>query len=149
MQGLVMDNTALFYTCSLVEYIGRVTKNDRAYVVRQLGNDLERIYKYQDVFHCEPIEKIADEFIQRAKIQMGTFDNVASCKYSVPDYWDIGEVFQRLIEDTSDEENIVDGIKKVFSSWIAEKILNCNSDLYYQPRDYLAECYREGVIIPA
>ena len=144
-----MDNTALFYTCSLVEYIGRVTKNDRAYVVRQLGNDLERIYKYQDVFHCEPIEKIADEFIQRAKIQMGTFDNVASCKYSVPDYWDIGEVFARLVEDCFSTLANVDGIRAAFSSWIASRILNFNSDLFYQSRDYLAECCRSGEILAA
>ena len=67
----------------------------------------------------------------------------------VPDYWDIGEVFQRLVEDTSDEEHVVEGIRKVFSSWIAERILNFNSDLFYQPREYIAECYRAGVIIPA
>ena len=41
-----MNNTALFYTCSLIEYIGRITKNERAYVIRQLGKNLERIYKY-------------------------------------------------------------------------------------------------------
>ena len=59
------------------------------------------------------------------------------------------EVFQRLVEDTSDEEHVVEGIRKVFSSWIAERILNFNSDLFYQPREYIAECYRAGVIIPA
>ena len=94
-----MNDTALFYTCSLIEYIGRITKNERAYVIRQLGKDLERIYKYQDVFHCEPIEKVADDFIQRDDIKMGKFDNVSTCKYSVPDYWDIGDVFSRLVED--------------------------------------------------
>ena len=62
------SNTSLFYTCSLVEYIGRQTHNERSVVVELLGTDLDRIYKYQDVFHCEPIEKVADEFIQRAKI---------------------------------------------------------------------------------
>ena len=67
----------------------------------------------------------------------------------MPDYWDIGEVFQRLVEDTSDEEHVVEGIRKVFSSWIAEQILNFNSDLFYQPREYIAECYRAVVIIPA
>lgn len=149
MQGHVMDNTALFYTCSLVEYIGRVTKNDRAYVVRQLGNDLERIFQYQDVFHCEPIEKVADEFIQRAKIEMGSFDNVTACKYSVPDYWDIGSVFARLIDDCFSNLSKVDGIRAAFSSWIAPHILNFNSDLFYQSRDYLAECCRSGEILAA
>ena len=122
------NNNNLFYTCSLIELIGRITKNTRKDVVEYLGDDLKRIYSHADVFHCEPIEKV---------------------KYPVPDYWDIGEVFQRLVEDTSDEEHVVEGIRKVFSSWIAERILNFNSDLFYQPREYIAECYRAGVIIPA
>ena len=143
------NNNDLFFTCSLIELIGRITKNTRKDVIEYLGDDLKRIYSHADVFHCEPIEKVADDFIVRNAVKDGNYDPISKAKYSVPDYWDIGEVFQRLIEDTSDEENIVDGIKKVFSSWIAEKILNFNSDLYYQPRDYLAECYREGVIIPA
>ena len=143
------NNNDLFFTCSLIELIGRITKNTRKDVIEYLGDDLKRIYSHADVFHCEPIEKVADDFIVRNAVKDGNYDPISKAKYSVPDYWDIGEVFQRLIEDTSDEENIVDGIKKVFSSWIAEKILNFNSDLYYQPRDYLAECYREGGIIPA
>lgn len=143
------NSNDLFFTCSLIELIGRITKNTRKDVIEYLGDDLKRIYSHADVFHCEPIEKVADDFIVRNAVKDGNYDPISKAKYSVPDYWDIGEVFQRLIEDTSDEENIVDGIKKVFSSWIAEKILNFNSDLYYQPRDYLAECYREGIIIPA
>lgn len=102
-----------------------------------------------DVFHCEPIEKVADDFIVRNAVKEGNYDPALEAKYSVPDYWDIGEVFQRLIEDTSDEEHVVEGIQKVFSSWIAERILNFNSDLFYQPREYIAECYKAGVIIPA
>lgn len=58
------NNSALFYTCSLIEYIGRIMKQRRSVVVKLLGVDtIKRIYKYADVFHCEPIEKIADEFI--------------------------------------------------------------------------------------
>lgn len=141
------NNNALFYTCSLIEFISRQTTNHRNDVVEFLGGDVERIYNYQDVFHCEPIEKVADDFITRNNIQTGDYDNISKCEYDVPDYWDIGEVFERLIEDSYDEEDIFVGIREVYSSWLAEKILNFNSDLYYQPRDYLAECYREGEII--
>ena len=143
------NSNDLFFTCSLIELIGRITKNTRKDVIEYLGDDLKRIYSHADVFHCEPIEKVADDFIVRNAVKEGEYDPVSKSKYPVPDYWDIGEVFQRLVEDTSDEEHVVDGIRQVFSSWIAEKILNFNSDLYYQPRDYLAECYREGIIIPA
>jgi hypothetical protein len=36
-----------------------------------------------------------------------------------------------------------------FFSWIASRILNFNSDLFYQSRDYLAECCRSGEILAA
>ena len=43
-------DSALFYTCSLIEYIGRVQKLKRAAVVTALGEDtIRRIYRYADV----------------------------------------------------------------------------------------------------
>lgn len=142
------DNN-LFYACSLIEYIGRATKNKRSDLINMLGEDVRRIYSHADVFHCEPIEKVADDFIERNSIPQGVYDNVAQARYEVPGYWDIGKVFERLIEDVSDSSDRVVGIKNVYSSWLAEKILNFNSDLYYQPRGYLAECYRAGEVIDA
>ena len=77
----------------------------------------------------------------------GNFDNVKDCQYTVPGYWDIGEVYERLIEDSYDDENIVDGIWEVYHSWIDGKISDYNTDFYYQPRDYIAECYKAGEIL--
>lgn len=142
------NNSALFFTCSLVEFIGRETKNKRQDILNYLGKEeISRIFKYADVFHCEPIEKVAEDFIERNSIVQGEFDNVAACKYTVPDYWDIGEVFERLIEDIYKEAEVIKGIFEIYQSWIADKILNFNSDLYYQSREYIAICYREGKII--
>ena len=143
------NNNSLFYTCSLIEFISRQKKNNRKDIIEYLGEDLERIYNYEDVFHCEPIEKVANDFIIRNNISTGNFDNISKCKYNIPDYWEIGEVFERLIEDIYDEKDVFRGIREVYSSWLAEKILNFNSDLYYQSRQYLAECYKAGKIIIA
>ena len=143
------NNNSLFYTCSLIEFISRQTKNNRKDIIEYLDDDLERIYNYEDVFHCEPIEKVANDFIIRNNISTGRFDNISKCKYNIPDYWEIGEVFERLIEDIYDEKDVFKGIREVYSSWLAEKILNFNSDLYYQSRQYLAECYKAGKIIIA
>ena len=55
---------------------------------------LDRIYEYADVLHCEPIEKVAHEFVTECKITTGNFDNVIECRYRIPDYWDIGEVYE-------------------------------------------------------
>ena len=57
------NNSALFYTCSLLEFIGRRQKVKRSELVQFLGGKtIEHIYRYADVFHCEPIEKTADDF---------------------------------------------------------------------------------------
>lgn len=143
------NNNALFFTCSLIEYISRVTKNKRCDVIKSLGADLKQIYCYADVFHCEPIAKVADDFIQRKSIEDGNYDNISACKYAVPDYWDIGEVFARLIEDCYEEADVITGITEVYESWLAEKILNFNSDLYYQSREYIAACFKEGMLLLA
>lgn len=143
------NNSALFYTCSLIEFIGRRQKLKRSELVQFLGSKVvKRIYRYADVFHCEPIEKTADDFITNLNISAGSFDNVASCRYTVPDYWTIGEVYERLIEDISgdDEEHIIDRLIEVYTSWIDATISNYNTDFYYQSREYICLCYREGKI---
>lgn len=143
------NNSALFYACSLIEFIGRERKMKRSEVVRILGEEtIRQIYRYADVFHCEPIAKTADDFITNLNIPEGAFDNVASCRYEVLDYWTIGEVYERLIEDISgdDEAHIVDRLMEVYTSWISDAISNYNTDFYYQPRDYISECYQEGKV---
>ena len=142
------NNNALFYTCSLIEYIGREKKRPRQDVTDILGkNAIQRIYEYADVFHCEPIEKVANEFITEFHIQNGNFDNVGDCRYRIPDYWDIGEVYERLVEDCYSDEQILVGIWEVYHSWMDEQISNYNTDFYYQPRDYIAECYKKGEVL--
>ena len=73
-------------------------------------------------------------------------DNVAACRYTVPDYWTIGEVYERLIEDVTgedeDDEHLIDHLMEVYTSWIDDAISNYNSDFYYQSRDYLFACYQ-------
>ncbi|MBQ6482974.1 MAG: hypothetical protein IJI45_17860 [Anaerolineaceae bacterium] len=142
----MMDN-ALFYTCSLIEFIGRERKQRRNDVVSKLGRDaLRRIYKYSDVLHSDSIENVADQYANMAGLSYGDYDNVRNCRYTVPGYWDIGKVFTRLIEDVSPDDTL-GGLEKVYGSWISDAISNYNSDLYYQPRDYLKECFLSGKIL--
>lgn len=141
------NNSDLFYTCSLIEYLGRQRKLRRSDVVRALGEEtIRRIYSHADVFHCEPIAKTADDFITLRNIPTGDFDNITTCKYNVPDYWTIGEVYSRLIEDVGGED-VIASLIEVYTSWFDRELSNFNSDLFYQPRDYLAECYRTNEII--
>lgn len=143
------NNSDLFYTCSLIEYIGRKQKQRRETVVKLLGQEtIRRIYRYADVFHCEPIAKTADDFIHICNIPVGAYDNLEKAKYEIPDYWTIGEVYERLIEDVSEDstEAIVDTIMAVYSSWISDAISNYNTDFYYQSREYICRCYTEGEV---
>ena len=91
----------LFYTCSLIDYIARKTKNTRTNVVNKLGKQrIDKIYDLADVYHCDNIDRVSDDFIKEAEIQEGKFDNVGNCKYSIPSHWDIGKVYKRLIMES-------------------------------------------------
>lgn len=147
MKYMRESDSALFFTCSLIEFIGRQQKLKRSDVVSALGeNVLRRIYNYSDVLHCEPIAKCADDFITECGVPTGDFDNVGRCVYTVPSYWDIGKVYCRLIEDVQNDDT-VKTLKEVYSSWIDAHISNYNTDFFYQPRDYIKECYLAGEVL--
>lgn len=141
------NDNQLFYTCSLIEYIGRKQKKKRSDIVNELGvKVIKRIYNHADVLHSEPIEKVADEYINICHIKTGKFDNVATAKYMIPDYWAIGEVYERLIEDVT-KDDVIETLVAVYSSWISDAISCYNSDFYYQSRDYIRECYFAGEVL--
>ena len=136
----------LFYTCSLIDYIARKTKNKRVDVVNQLGKErIQKIYDLADVYHCDNISRVADDFIKEAKIEQGVFDNVGECQYSIPTYWDIGKVYKRLIKQVAEDEKIdvVDALFQVYRSFLSNKIDDYNSSVYYENPNYIFECYKE------
>ena len=113
---MTVNSNNLFYLCSLVEYIGRKQSLERKAVVNSLGiENLNRIYEQADILHCEPMEKIADEYIGYFDIPKGDFDNVGSCRYTVPDHFTVGKVYQRLIEDTLTDDNLIPHIMEVYN----------------------------------
>lgn len=66
--------------------------------------------------------------------------------YNVPDYWNIGAVYQRLIESL-DSKNIIDKLIEVYNSWITEYIDNYNIAVYYMSPQYLQLSYEEGKLL--
>lgn len=142
------NNSALFFTCSLIEQVGRVLQAERGKIVEALGKrGVSAIYGDADILHCEPIEKVADDVIEEFFLSGGDYDNVAAARYLVPDAWTMGKVYARLIEDVSEEDNVVETLLRVYTSWIDEKLSDYNSSFYYQPRDYVAECFRQGMVL--
>jgi hypothetical protein len=142
------NNNRLFYTCSLIEYLSRIRKRERKDIVELMGEkSVQRIYEYADIFHCEPIEKVATEFAEECAIEKGECHNTVEKGYRIPDYWTIGEVYERLIEDSYEDKDIIKGVWEVYHSWISELICDYNTDFYYQSREYIAACYKAGKVL--
>jgi hypothetical protein len=140
----------LFFLCSLIEYIGRKTKNHRNVVVNAIGKEkLQHILELADVYHSENIDKITDELIEKQDIEDGYFDNIAAAEYSIPTHWDIGKVYKRLIIDVADfqNKNLADTLIEVYNSWLSRKIEDFNSSVYYESPQYLFESYKKGEIL--
>ena len=47
----------------------------------------------------------------------------------------------------NNEEEYIDTLLEVLSSWIIEKIDNYNSSMYYENPSYIYECYKQNKII--
>ena len=147
--GESQKDNDLFFVCSLIEYISRKTKNTKKYIVEKLGKEaIKKIYDLAEVYHCENMEKVSEELIQKYKIQNGTYDILTECKYKTPTIWELGRIYQRLIiMVNNNEEEYIDTLLEVLSSWIIEKIDNYNSSMYYENPSYIYECYKQNKII--
>lgn len=139
----------LFFTCSLIDYIARKTKNKRVIVVDTLGRSaIEKIYDLADVYHSDNIETVSDEFIKKSGLITGVFDNVGTSKYAVPSYWDIGKVYKRLILGIAKERNIsiIDALFEAYHSFVSDKIDDYNSSFYYDTPQNILNAFIDGKI---
>lgn len=141
----------LFFVCSLIENIGRTTKNHRSVVVNAIGIDkIQHIYNLADVYHSENIESLVDELITKYDIKLGLFDNVAVAQYSIPSFWDIGKVMSRLIISLSNyraSNEVIKILFEVYNSWICSKIEDLNSSFYFENPDYIFQSYLNGEVL--
>ncbi len=137
----------LFFLCSLIEYIGRKTKNHRNVIVNAIGrNDLQHILDLADIYHNENMDKLTFELIEKHNIKDGAFDNILNAKYSIPTHWDIGKVYKRLIIDVSKKGNkpLIEALIEVYNLWLSRKIEDFNSSIYYESPEYLFQSYLTG-----
>lgn len=137
----------LFFLCSLIEYVGRKTKNERKIIVNALGRKgLEHYYELAEVYHCENMEKVAYELVNKYGITVGTYDNVALSEENIPTHWDIGKVMQRLILKVAETsgKDVIDAVMEVYNSWIVLKIDDYNSSMYYENTSYQYASFQAG-----
>lgn len=138
----------IYYVCSLIEFIARKTKNHRQDVIRHFSKaDVERQLRLAEVNHCLSFEQVADELIEDYGISDGDFDTVKECRYDVPSFLSIGMLYQELVLSTMKNEDAVQGIIDIFSSFISDEISDFNSNVYYTNPDYLRCSYLEGKML--
>ncbi|WP_026394873.1 hypothetical protein [Acetobacterium malicum] len=139
----------LFFTCSLIEYIARKTKNKRSVTVDALGRTaVEKIYNLADIYHSDNIETVSDDFIDKSNITIGSYDNISAAKYAVPSYWDIGKVYKRVILGIATEKGlpVVDALFEAYHSFVSEKIDDYNSSFYYEAPQNILNAFLDGKI---
>ena len=97
--GESQTDNDLFYTCSLIEYIARKTKNSKKEIVEKMGYEkIKKIFELAEIYHSENIEKVSEELVRECKIVKGSYDIVSKAEGNIPTYWEIGRVYQRLIK---------------------------------------------------
>ena len=139
----------LFFICSLIEYIARKTKNTKSYIIEKLGKEnIKKVYDLAEIYHSDNIEKVSNELIEKYKIEIGDYDIISRCKNKIPNFWELGRVYERLIiMINKNEDEYIETLMQVLSSWIIEKIDNYNSSMYYENPNYIYECFMQKKII--
>lgn len=137
-----------FYVCSLIEFIGRETKNKRGTITGILGKKgVEKLLYDAEVNHCLSFEQVSDEVIEQYQIPGGDFDTITECKYAIPGFMDIGRLYSIMIEDCAEEGKEADELLRIFSSFISDKISDFQTDVYYQNPSYLECSYKAGYLL--
>lgn len=138
----------VFYVCTMIEYVARLTKNRRKDIVNKMSKkDIEREIKDAEVNHCLSYEQVADEWIERYKIESGEFDTIQKCRYKIPSTNAIGRVYQQLVLETARENEEAQAVIDVFSSFLSDEISDFNTNVYYSNPDYLRCSYEAGVLL--
>ena len=141
----------LFFVCSLIEAIGRKTKNHRRVVVNSFEiAEIRHLLELADVYHSENMEKLIDNLTEKYYIPQGTFDNVSTCRYAVPSIFDIGKVYKRLIVAVSQTKGIdfPNALIEVYNSWIADRLDDYNSSMFFENPEYIYQSYLTGQPLP-
>lgn len=140
-------NDDIYYVCTMVEYVARVTKNHRKDIVARISEkDMEHQLKVAEVNHCLSFEQVSDEWIEQYGIAEGDFDTVSACKYHVPSVTSIGRVYQQLVLEIAEKGEEAQAIIEVFSSFMSDEISDFNSNVYDRNIDSLLSSYREEIL---
>jgi len=141
------EENNLFYVCSLIEHVGRKTKNRRSNVVSAMDDRcIAHQLEYADMNHNLPFDRVSDELVAECGIKEGTYDTISGCRYPIPSETSIGRVYSTLIEET-DKGDTGETLRKVFGSFISDEISDFANGVYCQNPSYLLESYKAGRLL--
>lgn len=144
------EKNDLYYVCSLIEFVGRLTKNKNSDLVQAIGTvELGRQLAVAELNHCLTFEQVAAEMIQDFNIKDGTFDSVGASEDKVPHFISIGGVYSDLIIDLANENKrpIPTIMFEVFTSFINEAISDFNSSTFYENPSFIFHSYKSGYLL--
>jgi len=143
------EDDNLYFTCCLLEYIARKTFNKTEVVVNYLGQEgISWIHEFADVLHCENIDAVTHELVERYNIKSGDYHCDKECieyDFKLTSVWAIGAVFARLIEDIGNEP--IETLIEVYNSHIGKCINNYVYGFYTSSPQIIYESYKVGEMI--
>lgn len=139
----------LYFVCYMIERVARHIHQKNKYVVNTIGKDgLYHLISVANVLHSENPTKVEDDWINDYGLKDSDFDITDVDKdlaEKIPTPLEMGEVYQRLINDTLDsKEDYVDGIIRVYNDEICDVIDNYNCSAFYEPSYVIARAYQSG-----
>lgn len=142
------ESNDLYFTCSLIEFIGRKTSNKRTYVTEKMGIDgLTWVYENAQVLHCENMNAVCDEVVNDYKIEVGTYVHTTG---KLPRVFGLGRTYSYLIKnliDLEDREALIKKTYEVMTSWLVDEITYFESSLYTENPSYIKACYLANEIL--
>ena len=133
----------------MIERVARHIHQKNKYVVNRIGKEgLYHLISLANVLHSENPDKVEADWIHDYDLKNSDYDitNVdRELAEKIPTPLEMGEVYQRLINDTLDsKEDYVDGIIRVYNNEICETIDNYNCSAFYEPSYVIARAYQAG-----
>lgn len=142
------EKNNLHYVCTLVEFLSRKTKNRHEAIAERISQPcFEQLMRDASVNHCLSFDEVSAPLINELDLSTGTYDPISTCRFKVPSVEDIGWLYQRLILQTMPADNLWDGFRSVFQSFIPPVVSNFNSSFYYSSPDYIRACYQAGQVL--
>jgi hypothetical protein len=139
----------LYFICYMIERVARHIHQKNRYVVNKIGKEgLYHLISLANVLHSENPDKVEADWINDYDLKNSDFDITKvdeELAEKIPSPLEMGEVYQRLINDTLDsKEDYVDGIIRVYNNEICDTIDNYNCSAFYEPSYVIARAYQAG-----